>query len=386
MILRRDVPSRQQHTAHPRPIAERPMTSSRKGQLHCVKGILSQHRMAFHSIKQRIQMARCAIVVLALFVAFSGPVYAEPRIALLIGNQAYAKEVGPLKNPINDINQVGVALKKIGFTVERVENARFGDLHKAVNRYARHLQEAGDGAIGFLYYSGHGGANPKNNMNYLIPVDVPHADDTQLWDNSIRLDRIIDILRKEASRATHFVVFDACRNELQLKDTKSLFDPGKGFQPEQQNQGMLIAYATAKGKTAPDDGVYAKALSEELVKPDVQAWEMFQNVQDKVLAATGQVPWLSTPYLPKIYLAGHSGSSPSVPPTQRVDRLEPGVYLTREGSKGQRVHKNMVREEAGDLEDHSRPLSFSTDVRGSCLTGAFREGHRLEWRDLRLCL
>jgi hypothetical protein len=258
-------------------------------------------------------------------------VYAEPRIALLIGNQAYAEEVGPLKNPINDIDQVGAALGQLGFTVEQVQNAGFGNLHKAVNRYVRRLGQAGEGAIGFFYYSGHGGANPDDKKNYLIPVDVRSADEEQLWDDSIRLDGIIDKLSKEASQATHFVVFDACRNELQLKKrgAKAL-GRRKGFQPERQHPAMLIAYSTAPGEIATDVGAgagpYAKALAEELVIPGIQALVMFQNVQEKVHANTGQVPWMSTPYLPKIYLAGvpAAGPAPIRPPTSVLTK---GVWL-----------------------------------------------------------
>ena len=239
----------------------------------------------------------------------ASPVYAEERIALLVGNQAYAKEVGPLKNPINDISQVGAALKKIGFKVERLSNAGFGDLHKAVNRYVRRLRQAGDDAIGFFYYSGHGGANPDTNVNYLIPVDVQSAEEEQLWDNSIPLQRVIADLSNRASNATHFVVFDACRNELQLKKrgTKAL-GRRKGFQPERQHPGMLIAYATAPGELASDVGAgvgpYAKVLAEELVKPGLEAVAMFRQVQLKVDDKTGQSPWLRFPSLPEIYLAG----------------------------------------------------------------------------------
>ena len=41
----------------------------------------------------------------------------EKRIALLIGNQAYADTVGPLQNPHKDIALVGRALTDVGFNV-----------------------------------------------------------------------------------------------------------------------------------------------------------------------------------------------------------------------------------------------------------------------------
>jgi tetratricopeptide (TPR) repeat protein len=255
-----------------------------------------------------IRMGSSVILILAL-VAFSTSVDAEQRIALLIGNQAYAKEVGPLKNPINDIDRVGAALSKIGFKVERVQNAGLRETYRALNKYIRSLGQAGDGAIGFFYYSGHGGANPDTNVNYLIPVDIEDADEESLWDYSLPLQQVISDLSNRASKATHFVVFDACRNELQLKKkgTKTL-SRRKGFQPERQQPGMLIAYSTAPGEIASDEGEgagpYATVLAEELIKPGLEAVAMFRQVQLKVYDKTGQSPWLRFPSLPEIHLAG----------------------------------------------------------------------------------
>lgn len=38
----------------------------------------------------------------------------------------------------------------------------------------------------------------------------------ELWDQSLRLTEITRKLKTEAGNATHFVVFDACRNTLKL--------------------------------------------------------------------------------------------------------------------------------------------------------------------------
>jgi hypothetical protein len=38
----------------------------------------------------------------------------------------------------------------------------------------------------------------------------------ELWDESLRLTEITRKLKTEAGNATHFVVFDACRNTLKL--------------------------------------------------------------------------------------------------------------------------------------------------------------------------
>ncbi len=59
---------------------------------------------------------------------------------------------------------------------------------------------------------------------------------------------------RAGSRATHYVVFDACRNELNLtqKDKRALTN--RGFVPIAYTPGVMIAYATAPGKTATDQG------------------------------------------------------------------------------------------------------------------------------------
>jgi len=172
----------------------------------------------------------------------------EKRIALLIGNRAYDASVGVLKNPHNDIAVVGEALAKQGFEVlPTIKDARRSAILSAVRELARRLNAAGAGAIGFLYYSGHGAAEKDTNVNYLIPIDASDPGTSAFWDDSIKLDDILKLL-DGARSAAKFIVFDACRNELQLP-TK---DTTKGLVPVAEQQGMFIAYASAPGRTASD--------------------------------------------------------------------------------------------------------------------------------------
>ena len=93
----------------------------------------------------------------------------------------------------------------------------------------------------------------------------------ELWGQSLRLTEITRKLKAEAGNATHFVVFDACRNTLRLTQPGSrAIVQSKGFIPVAQENGILIAYATAEGELASDVGAgaepYAKVLAEEIVK------------------------------------------------------------------------------------------------------------------------
>jgi len=157
-------------------------------------------------------MLRAAIALLMLLVP--SVAQAEKRLALLIGNESYSAEIGRLSNPHNDVALLEKALKGLGFEVAIEQNASLGALTRAVNAYARRLQAAGSNAVGLFYYSGHGASD--GTTNYLIPVDVKTTESGELWDESLRLTEVTRKLKAEAGNATHFVVFDACRNTLKL--------------------------------------------------------------------------------------------------------------------------------------------------------------------------
>ena len=180
---------------------------------------------------------------------------------------------------------------------------------------------------------------PRLQINYLIPVDVADADDANLWFQSFEQPTIIDRLSKQAPNATHYVVFDACRNELNLTGPAAkALGAEKGFVPVQHSPGLLIAYATAPKQTASDvgegGGPYAKVLAEELVKPGIESVSMFRNVQIRVKQAIGQDPWLSFPSLPPVYLAGKEPSpvrprpsASAAPSPQQVPTFEQRAEL-----------------------------------------------------------
>lgn len=266
-------------------------------------------------------MARLFIHLFALLLFSTSPFIAcaqvdaqPPRLALLIGNQGYSAKVGALKNPHNDVALIEASLKRLGFTVTVVRDGTYKQIDTALKRYVTEVRRAGRGAISFFYYSGHGVSNPETQINYLIPVDVADADDDKVWFESFQQNVIIDLMSKQAPAATHYLVFDACRNELNVGGSNSkALGSDKGFTPIADTSGLLIAYATAPRRTASDvgdgGGPYARVLAEELTRPNVEAVSMFRNVQIRVKEAIGQDPWLSFPSLPPVYLAGRAAAT-----------------------------------------------------------------------------
>jgi hypothetical protein len=274
----------------------------------------------------RLFFVTCLIVASSLTRMDAG--FAAERLALLIGNKNYNEKVGPLNNPHNDINLVGEALKNVGFKITAVKDADFTTLHTAVKAHIARVRQSGPGTISFIYYSGHGAADASSGLNYLIPVNVPDAEDASLWQNSVELKAdVVDKIASQAPEAAHFLVFDACRNELQLriKGVKALEIDGKGFKPFEQPGPILISYATAPGRTASDvgagSGPYARALSEELVRPGIEAVTLFRNIQLRVMQSIGQKPWMTVPSMDAIYLAGPAQApQPSPSPQAAFER------------------------------------------------------------------
>lgn len=156
------------------------------------------------------------LAILLLLFVFASGAQAESRFALLIGNQAYNEKVGPLRNPHNDIDLVGAALEKLSFNVTRIKDTGYRAIDGALKRHIQQVRRAGKDTISFVYYSGHGAADPDTQVNYLIPVDVSNADDTEVWTYSLDLKEIVNRLREQSPDAVHYVIFDACRVELRL--------------------------------------------------------------------------------------------------------------------------------------------------------------------------
>ena len=229
----------------------------------------------------------------------------------MIGNKGYDLSVGALHNPHNDVALVGAALQKQGFVLlPTVLDGNRLQILGAVREFARRLSLAGDGATGFFYYSGHGAADKGTGVNYLIPIDARRPGTTTFWDSSIKLDEVLAILN-QARGAAKLVVFDACRNELQLPER--VID--KGFVPiPERLGGMSIVYATSHGSVASDrgesSGPYAAALAAQLQKPGLDHLNFFQNVKEAVIDATGglQVPWESHGLHHRVMLTGPSSA------------------------------------------------------------------------------
>jgi hypothetical protein len=255
--------------------------------------------------KSMLRLIAVLATIIGGFVT-SEAALADGRFALLIGNKDYSPLVGSLKNPLNDIAIVGKALETTGFKTTQISNAKRVEILRNIDKFADQLANAGENAVGFFYYSGHGISKPKELTNYIIPIDITDMEKDDVWFDAVSLDSILLQFTRTAPKASIFVVFDSCRNELR---TQSKGNGNKGFEPIGQTNGMFIAFSTGPNESASDrgegSGPYAKTLSEEIVRPGQDNLTVFQNVKERVFSATKylQRPWESNGLITRIYFA-----------------------------------------------------------------------------------
>jgi WD40 repeat protein len=230
---------------------------------------------------------------------------------------------------------VGKALREVGFELlDPLKDATRDDMLFGVHALADKLRKAGPGAIGFLYYTGHGIGVGGDNV--LIPKNVQGTSDAELNIRGVKLAEVLDILKQNAPHAVHFIVLDACRNNI--RGAKG----AKGFVPVVDHRtGMVIAFATAAGEVASDEGSdsgpYAAALAAELVKAGQNDQQVFNSVRSRVVEVTGkQTPWTYDGLVgERVVFRGRAPSGPS----EIEQQLELTFWATVKDSKNPQMLK-----------------------------------------------
>lgn len=239
-------------------------------------------------------MARSFVICLLLFLA-SAQALAQQRIALVIGNSEYQTEGWSLANPIRDVRLVRVALEDVGFEVHTLTDGTDDDMRAAFQQHGDRLTAAGENAIGFVFFAGHG--IQSQGLNYLIPVNARIFNEADVWRDAPRLEDLFMHLRR-AGNQTNFVVLDACRNNGLLRSVRSAKG---GLASTQKTRGTLVAFATQPGNVAEDgagrrNSPYARALASYLRKPGLSAESMFRGIATRVEIDTAnkQQPWIES--------------------------------------------------------------------------------------------
>ncbi|MEZ6000395.1 caspase family protein [Hyphomonas sp.] len=277
-------------------------------------------------------MLRALFSIIA-FAALAFTASAEPRYALLIGNEDYPATVGPLSLPHRDVENMRNGLLQAGFPAEHIRvltDAGQAEINLAVAELASDLKAAGAQAVGFFYYSGHGGSaeSAGRRANYLIPAKSPITGAEQLPILGVPVNNIVDALAASDAKAV-FIVSDACRNTLPFTSSKGGASD-KGMVRVPRKRGLYIAFATADGATTPDDGLFAEALSKRLPQPGLSADRAFTLALREVAAARpgNAMPFTADGLTEDICFAGCDAAGASSEAADWARFSEVGAYYT----------------------------------------------------------
>ena len=213
-----------------------------------------------------------------------------PRLALVIGNAAYAQQ--PLKNPTRDAREIGARLERAGFKVTTRLDATRQQFLDAIAAFAR---EAGEKkAVAVFFFAGHG--LQLNWRNFLVPVDAKIRGIADIQAQTVDLGALVNALSR-ARNPLNLIVLDACRDNPFGKD---YLTEDKGLTQIDAPPGTLLAYATSPGIVAADgegdNGLYTENLLREILVPGAKVEDVFKRVRLSVRRTSkgAQVPWEST--------------------------------------------------------------------------------------------
>ena len=234
--------------------------------------------------KARVAM-RLAALALPLALAIL-PAWASERVALVIGNAAYA-HAPRLANPLNDAGDIGSALERLGFAVTRLENADYAALRRGLLDFTR---AASASEIAVVFYAGHGIEVDKR--NFLVPVDARLLSDADVEFETVPLELVSRAV--ERARGLRLVILDACRENpfaASMQRAGATRSIGRGLARIEPSGETLVAYAAKEGTVAADgkgrNSPYSTALLDHLEESGLEVGLMFRKVRDAVLAATG---------------------------------------------------------------------------------------------------
>src|SRR6476469_4067239 len=132
----------------------------------------------------------------------------EKRIALVLGNGAYAKS--PLATAANDAGLIAQTLQAAGFDVVGARDLDGDALRRSFRDFIQKAQSSGPDTVAMVYLAGYG--LQLAGENYFVPVDSAINRDTDI---PIEAVRIGDYVRQLASLPlkANIVVLDAARQQ-----------------------------------------------------------------------------------------------------------------------------------------------------------------------------
>jgi hypothetical protein len=214
----------------------------------------------------------------------------EDRVAFIIGNGGYPKSLA-LKNPLNDATAIEKQLSNLGFETKSYKDLKVAEVSGLRQQMESRLKRD---SVLFFYYAGHG--VQIDGRNYLLPVDATLNDGDKASRESLYLGDILHAIERMRPKIA-VVILDACRDNP-FKDQKNSQAAKQGLARVDPPTSTVVFYATRPGGTAQDgdeeNGVFTKALLQEISKPEQPLEVLFRRVSTAVYKNSKgeQEPWV----------------------------------------------------------------------------------------------
>jgi len=245
---------------------------------------------------ETMRLARSLSILSVYLVAMSGLAghlntaaaqQPEKRIALVVGNAAYAKS--PLATAANDAGLIAQTLQAAGFDVIGARDLDGDTLRKSFRDFINKAEASGPDTVAMVYLAGYG--LQLAGENYFVPVDSAINRDSDVPIEALRTG---DYIRQLASLPLKagIVVLDAGRQQPFVNGQIA-----SGLALVEADPHMLIAFNAAPGTVAPAEqgpyGIYAQSLAEMIRTGGLPLPEVFNRVRLRVNEASkgAQVPW-----------------------------------------------------------------------------------------------
>jgi hypothetical protein len=204
------------------------------------------------------------------------------RRALVVGNDSY-KTVAKLANAREDAKTIASSLTSVGYQVTLKLDLTEKEMKAALRIFAAQVQ-GGDEVV--FFFAGHGvqlGA-----ANYLLPTDVVGDSESQVRDEAIQLQRVLDDMSERKAKFT-LAMIDACRDNPFKTSGRAI--GGRGLAPTTAATGQMVIFSAGTGQQALDklgpndknkNGVFTRIFVQEMQKPDQSVDRVVKNVRNQV--------------------------------------------------------------------------------------------------------
>jgi hypothetical protein len=222
------------------------------------------------------------------------------KLAVLIGNNAYANPIPALETPIFDVQQIGQVLKdRFGYEVRLVQDATKADVVRTLNQIGAQTKPE-DSVL--LFYAGHGYLVDDTKMGYWIPVDGSVKSPSNWVSNSD-----ISLFLKNIPAQQLLLISDSCFSGTLAREQSST-SRQVGFDRDQILRTRSVLTMSSGGEEPVSDegkeghSIFAWALMRALKNSGQSTIgaQVFQGVKSDVVKDYPQ-----TPQYGAVFSAGH---------------------------------------------------------------------------------